>query len=48
MTSTPIAMRRQACGSGAARPSRRTDVEALTQWLDWAYGNAKEALAKAA
>jgi hypothetical protein len=26
----------------------RTDVEALTQWLDWAYAQAKEALAKAA
>jgi phosphoserine aminotransferase len=26
----------------------RTDLEALTQWLDWAYENAKDALAKAA
>ncbi|HTS40634.1 MAG TPA: phosphoserine transaminase [Xanthobacteraceae bacterium] len=26
----------------------RADVEALTQWLDWAYQQAKEALAKAA
>ena len=26
----------------------RTDVEALTLWLDWAYAQAKEALAKAA
>ena len=47
-TSTPIAMRRRACASGAARPSRRADVEALTQWLDWAYAEAKAALPKAA
>ena len=26
----------------------RADVEALTQWLDWAFANSKEALAKAA
>jgi phosphoserine aminotransferase len=26
----------------------RTDVEALTQWLDWAFANSKDALAKAA
>jgi phosphoserine aminotransferase len=25
-----------------------SDVEALTQWLDWAYGEAKAALPKAA
>ena len=47
-TSTPIATRRRACASGAARPSRRADVEALTPWLDWAFAEAKAALPKAA
>ena len=40
-TSTPIAMRRPACASGAARPSSAADVEALTLWLDWAYAKSQ-------
>ena len=47
-TSAPIATRRPACASGAARRSRSADVEALTLWLDWAYAKAKAKLAKAA
>ena len=43
-----IATRRPACASGAARRSKRADVEALTPWLDWAFAKAKDALAKAA
>ena len=37
-TSAPTATRRRACASGAARRSRKSDLEALLPWLDWAYG----------
>ncbi len=47
-TSAPTATRRRACASGAARRSKRADVEALTPWLDWAFAKAKAALPKAA
>ena len=47
-TSPPIAMRRRACASGPAPRSRRSDVETLLPWLDWAFAVEKQALAKAA
>ncbi len=45
MTWPAIATRCRACASGAARRSRRSDVEALLPWLDWAYGEVRRAAA---
>ena len=42
------ATRRRACGSGAARRSKRATSRSLTQWLDWAFAKTKDALPKAA
>ena len=47
-TSAPIATRRPACASGAARRSRRSDLEALMPWLDWAFAAQKATLKAAA
>ena len=47
-TSRTTAMCRRACASGAARPSKASDVALLTQWIDWAFAETKVKLRKAA
>jgi len=43
--SPAIATHRRACGSGPGAPSSAAILEALLPWLDWAYGELRQAQA---